>query len=215
LPGVNSDILKNYGSVLEEARADLFALYYVMDPKMVELGLLPNLDAAKAEYMAQIRNGLFTQLVRIEFGKDIEQAHMRNRQLMARWCYEKGKSENVIEQLNKGGKTYFKINDFMKLRNLFGALLKEIQRIKSEGDYEAGKNLVETYGVKIDKALHTEVLERYAKLKLAPYSGFINPILTPVEEKGEIKDVKVEYPDNYMKQMLEYSKHYSFLPVWN
>jgi dipeptidyl-peptidase-3 len=186
-----------------------------MDPKMVELGLLPNLDAAKAEYIRQIRNGLFTQLVRIELGKDVEQAHMRNRQLMARWCYEKGKPENVIEQVTRDGKTYFKVKDFAKLRNLFGALLKEIQRIKSEGDYDAGKNLVETYGVKIDKALHKEALERYAKLKLAPYSGFINPMLTPVEENAEIKDVKVEYPDNYMKQMLEYSKRYSFLPVWN
>jgi dipeptidyl-peptidase-3 len=215
LPGVSSDVLKNYGAVLEEARADLFALYYVMDQKMVELGLLPNLDAAKAEYMGQIRNGLFTQLVRIELGKDIEQAHMRNRQLIARWCYEKGKPENVIEQVTRDGKTYFKINDFAKLRSLFGVLLQEIQRIKSEGDYKAGKNLVEIYGVKIDKALHKEALERYAKLKLAPYSGFMNPILTPVEENGEIKDVKVEYPDNFMEQMLEYSKHYSFLPVWN
>jgi dipeptidyl-peptidase III len=215
LPGVSTDVLKNYGAVLEEARADLFALYYVMDPKMVELGLLPNSDAAKAEYMVQIRNGMFTQLVRIELGKDIEQAHMRNRQLIARWCYEKGKSENVIEQIVKDGKTYFKINDFAKLRNLFGTLLKEVQRIKSEGDYEAGKNLVEIYGVKIDKSLHKEALERYAKLKLAPYSGFINPILTPMEENGEIKDVKIEYPDNYMKQMLDYSKNYSFLPIWN
>jgi dipeptidyl-peptidase III len=215
LPGVSSDVLKNYGAVLEEARADLFALYYVMDPKIVELGLLPNLDAAKAEYIDQIRNGLFTQLVRIELGKDVEQAHMRNRQLISRWCYEKGKPENVIEQVTRNGKIYFRINDFAKLRNLFGALLKEIQRVKSEGDYEAGKNLVETYGIKIDKSLHKEVLERYAKLKLAPYSGFINPRLRPVEENGEIKDVKVEYPDNYMKQMLEYSKQYSFLPVWN
>lgn len=215
LPGVNSDVLKNYGSVLEEARADLFALYYVMDPKIVELGLLPNADAAKAEYAAQIRNGLFTQMVRIEIGKDLEEAHMRNRQLIARWCYEKGKPENVIEQITRDGKTYFRINDYAKLRNLFGALLKEIQRIKSEGDYEAGKSLVETYGVKIDKALHKEVLERYARLKLAPYSGFINPVIMPIIENGEIKNIKIEYPDDYTKQMLDYSEHYSFLPVWN
>ena len=215
LPGVTGDELKNYGAPLEEARADLFGLYYCMDPKIVELGLLPNNDAAKAEYMRQISNGLFTQLTRIELGKDIEQAHLRNRQLIARWCFEKGKAKNVIEEIHKNGKVFFRINDFEQLRNLFGTLLKEVQRIKSEGDFEAGKKLVETYGVKVDKALHAEVLERYAKLNLSPYSGFINPVFTPVEENGEIKDVRVEYPDNYMKQMLEYSKHYSFLPVWN
>jgi dipeptidyl-peptidase-3 len=215
LAGINRDALKNYDAPLEEARADLFALYYVMDPKIIELGLLPNADAAKAAYIEQIRNGLFTQLTRIEFGKEIEQAHMRNRQMIARWCFEKGKPGNIIEQLQKDGKTYFRINDFQKLRALFGELLKEVQRIKSEGDYEAGKKLIETYGVHVDRALHKEVRERYAKLKLAPYSGFINPILSPVEENGEIKDIKITYPDDFTKQMLEYSKEYSFLPIWN
>ncbi len=215
LPGVVRDALKNYDAPLEEARADLFALYYMMDPKIVELGLLPNEDAAKAAYIEQIRNGLFTQLVRIEYGKDIEEAHMRNRQMIAGWCYEKGKADNVIEQVNKDGKVYYRINDFTKLRSLFGALLKEVQRIKSEGDYEAGKNLIETYGVKIDRALHKEALERFGKLKLSPYSGFMNPVLTPVEENGEIKDITISYPDDYSKQMLEYSKKYSYLPVWN
>jgi dipeptidyl-peptidase III len=215
LPGVSGDALKNYDAPLEEARADLFALYYVMDPKIVELGLLPNEDAAKSEYISQIRNGLFTQLTRIADGKDIEQAHMRNRQLIARWCFEKGKAENIIEQLTKDGKTYFRINDFKKLRTLFGDLLKEIQRIKSEGDYEAGKKLVETYGVKVDRVLHKEVRERYAKLNLAPYGGFINPVITPVEKNGEIHDITISYPDDFLKQMLEYSKNYSFLPTWN
>jgi dipeptidyl-peptidase III len=215
LPGIGRDALKNYDAPLEEARADLFALYYMMDPRIVELGLLPNMDAAKASYIEQIRNGLFTQLVRIEYGKDIEQAHMRNRQLIARWCFEKGKPDNVIEQIHRDGKVYFRINDFAKLRTLFGVLLKEIQRIKSEGDYQAGKNLVETYGVKIDRTLHKEALERYAKLKLSPYSGFINPVLTPVEENGGIKDITISYPDDYSKQMLEYSKKYSYLPTWN
>jgi dipeptidyl-peptidase-3 len=215
LPGIGRDALKNYDAPLEEARADLFALYYMMDPKIVELGLLPNEDAAKASYIEQIRNGLFTQLVRIEYGKDIEQAHMRNRQLIARWCFEKGKPDNVIEQVTRDGKAYYRINNFTKLRSLFAALLKEIQRIKSEGDYEAGKNLVETYGVKIDRVLHKEALERYAKLKLSPYSGFMNPVLTPVEQNGEIKDIMISYPDDYSKQMLEYSKKYSYLPTWN
>jgi dipeptidyl-peptidase-3 len=160
-------------------------------------------------------NGLFTQLVRIEFGKNVEQAHMRNRQLIARWCFEKGKGENVIEQITKEGKTFYRINDFQKLRGLFAALLQEVQRIKSEGDYEAGKKLVETYGVTINRVLHREVLDRYAKLKLAPYGGFMNPVLIPVLENSEIKDVKVEYPDNYVQQMLDYSKQYSYLPVWN
>ena len=215
LPGVTVEELKNYHATLEEARADLFALYYMMDPKIVELGLLPNADAAKAGYLTQIVNGLFTQMVRIEIGKDIEEAHMRNRQLIARWCFEKGKPENVLGQLTQDGKTYFRINDYAKLRNLFGDLLKEVQRIKSEGDYEAGKKLVETYGVKVDPALHKEVRERYAKLNLAPYSGFLNPAYTLVEENGEIKDVRISYPDDFTKQMLEYSEKYSFLPTWN
>lgn len=215
LPGVSTDALKNYYSPLEETRADLFALYYIMDPKMVELGLLPNLDAAKAEYKGYIRNGLMTQLTRIEFGKDIEQAHMRNRQTIAAWCYEKGKGDHVIEKITRKGETYYKINDFEKLRELFGKLLAEVQRIKSEGDYEAGKRLIETYGVKIDRDLHKEVLDRYAKLNLAPYSGFINPELVPLEEDGKIIDVKVNYSNDYTQQMLKYSREYSFLPVEN
>lgn len=184
LPGVSVEALKNYHPTLEAAPADLFALYYMMDPKIVELGLLPNADAAKAGYLTQIVNGLFTQMVRIEPGKDIEEAHMRNRQLIARWAFEKGKPENVIEQITKDGKTYFRINDHVKLRDLFGALLNEVQRTMSEGDYEAGKKLVETYGVKVDPALHKEVRERYAKLNLAPYSGFFNPVYILVEENA-------------------------------
>ena len=215
LPGTSPDALKNYQSTLEEARADLFALYYLADPKLVELGILPNMEAFKAEYIKYIRNGLMTQLTRIQPGKNIEEAHMRNRQLIAMWCYEKGKPENVIERIEKDGKTYFKINDYQKLRNLFGELLKEVQRIKSEGDYEAGKALVENYGVKVDSALHAQVLERYKKLDLAPYSGFINPDLVPVMKDGEITDVKIEYPMDYVGQMMRYGKEYSFLPVYN
>lgn len=215
LPGVSTDAMKNYHSPLEETRADLFALYYIMDPKMVELGLLPNLDAAKAEYISYIRNGLMTQLVRIEPGKNIEEAHMRNRQLIAKWCYEKGKADNVIEFIKKDGKTYVKINDYNKLHTLFGQLLAEVQRIKSEGDYEAGKALVENYGVVVDQDLLKEVRERYAKLNLAPYSGFINPVLVPVEENGKIIDVKIEYPSDFTKQMLDFGKNYSFLPIFN
>lgn len=215
LPGTSSEALQSYSSALEESRADLFALYYMMDPKMIELGLLPKLEAAKAEYDGYIRNGLMTQLTRIELGKDIEQAHMRNRQLIAKWCYEKGKADNVIEMFEKDGKTYVRINDYEKLRELMGQLLAEVQRIKSEGDYKTGKELVETYGVKVDPELHAEVKERYAKLNLAPYGGFVNPNLIPVEENGEITDVKVEYPDDYVGQMMEYSTNYSFLPVYN
>ncbi|MCF8227430.1 MAG: dipeptidyl peptidase 3 [Bacteroidales bacterium] len=215
LPGTSSEALQSYSSALEESRADLFALYYMMDPKMVELGLLPELEAAKAQYDGYIRNGLMTQLTRIELGKDIEQAHMRNRQLISKWCYEKGKNDNVIEMFKKDGKTYVMINDYEKLRELLGELLAEVQRIKSEGDYEAGKELVESYGVKVDPALHAEVKERYAKLNLAPYGGFINPDIIPVRENGEIVDVKVEYPDDYVEQMMEYSTDYSFLPVYN
>jgi dipeptidyl-peptidase-3 len=213
--GVSADALRNYGAPLEEARADLFALYFMMDTKIVELGLLPNADAAKAGYARQIRNGIMTQLARIQLGKDVEQAHMRNRQMIALWCFEHGKADNVIERLTNNGKTYFRINDYAKLRTLFGTLLKEIQRIKSEGDYEAGKTLVETYGVKIDSELHKEVLERYSKLNIAPYGGFMNPVYTPVMEGGDIKDITVSYPEDYVKQMLEYSKTYSFLPAWN
>ena len=215
LPGVTSEMLKSYQSTLEEARADLFALYYLLDPKLIELGLFKTVETPKAEYASYIRNGLMTQLTRIELGKNIEQAHMRNRQLIASWCYEKGKSQNVIERKQRDGKTFFVINDYDKLRSLFGELLTEVQRIKSEGDYQAGKNLVETYAVKIDQELHKEVLERYAKLKLAPYGGFMNPVLEPVEKDGKIVDVKVSYPEDYVEQMMWYSKSYSFLPNIN
>lgn len=215
LPGTSPEALKNYSSALEESRADLFALYYLMDPKLIELGLIPEKEAAMAEYDGYIRNGLMTQLTRIELGKDIEQAHMRNRQLISKWCYEKGMEENVIEMFKKDGKTYVRINNYDKLRGLFGELLAEVQRIKSEGDYEAGKNLVETYAVKVDPELHKEIKERYAKLNLAPYGGFINPDLVPVYENGEITDIRVEYPDDYTGQMMEYGKEYSFLPAYN
>ena len=215
LPGVSTDAMKNYHSPLEETRADLFALYYMMDPRMLELGLIPDMEAPKAEYVSYIRNGLMTQLVRIELGKDVMEAHMRNRQLIAKWCYEHGKKDNVIEFFKNNGKTYRRINDYQKLRELFGKLLMEVQRIKSEGDYEACKNLVEGYGVKIDYELHKEILERYKKLNLAPYSGFVNPVLTPVEKDGRITDIKIEYVDDYSAQMLWYSKKYSFLPDMN
>jgi dipeptidyl-peptidase-3 len=211
LPGVEYEILKNYHSPVEEARADLFALYYLMDDKMVELGLLPDLDAAKANYDSNIRNGLMTQLTRIQPGKTIEQAHMRSRALVSYWVYENGKPEKVISKEIKDGKTYFVINDYQKLRQLYGKLLMEVQRITSEGDYDAARDLVETYGVQVDQELHKEVLDRYSKLNLAPYGGFINPIYTPVVENGEIVDIKVEYPTDYIKQMLRYSKDYSFL----
>ncbi len=211
--GVDSDALKNYQAPLEETRADLFALYFIMDTKMVELGLEPTLDVAKAEYMNYIRNGLMTQLTRILPGKDIEQAHMRNRQLISKWCMEQGGRDNVIEKIRKDGKTFFKINDFNKLRSLFAELLNEVQRIKSEGDYRAGKELVEKYGVKVDPDLHAEVLERFGKLNLVPYSGFMNPELIPVEKHGKIADVIIKYPDNYAEQMLYYSKNFSFLSV--
>lgn len=214
-PGVRGDELKNYYSALEEARADLFALYYLMDPKMVELGIMPSLDVAKTEYCNYIRNGLLTQLTRIEYGKNIEQAHMRNRQLIAKWCFEKGELDNVIEKKEVEGKTYFVVNNFDKLRQLFGSLLWEIQRIKSTGDYEAGKQLIENYGVVVDAELHKEVLERYAKLNLAPYGGFVNPKYKPVIENHTITDIKVEYPDDFARQMLEYSTNYSYLPTFN
>lgn len=215
LPGVSSDAMKNYHSALEEARADLFALYFTMDQKMVDLKLMPSLEVAKAEYDAYIRNGLMTQLVRIELGKDIEQAHMRNRQLIAKWVYEKGEKDKVIEKKLKEGKTYFMINDYIKLRSLFGDLLKEIQRIKSEGDFNAGKELVEKYAIKIDPVLHKEVKERYEKLKLAPYAGFINPVLVPEMKNNEIINIRVEYPADFTKQMMNYSKNYSYLPDMN
>lgn len=211
LPGVSDDALKNYHSALEEARADLFALYYIMDPKMVEIGLFESLEVAKAEYDKNIRNGMLMQLTRIEFGKNIEQAHMRDRALIARWCYEKGASENVIEKKVKDNKTYFVINDYQKLRALFGQLLAEIQRIKSTGDYEAGKALVENYAVKVDPEMHKEVLDRYSKLNVAPYGGFVNPKLILIEKDGKVMDVKIDYPGDYTNQMLEYGRNYSFL----
>ncbi|MFN8241832.1 MAG: dihydrofolate reductase [Bacteroidales bacterium] len=212
--GTDPNALKSYSSPLEEARADLFALYYMMDPKIIKLGLLPSKDAAKAEYDNYIRNGLLTQLVRIKPGKQIEQAHMRARALISRWSYEMGIKENVIEFFMKDNKTYVKINDYKKLQALFGELLKEIQRIKSEGDFQAGMKLIENFGVKVESALHTELLERYSKLNLAPYTGFINPMLIPdYDENGTIKDIRVEYLDNYLTQMLYYGKNYSYLPV--
>ena len=212
LPGVDPDALKAHGSTLEETRADLFALYYLADPKLLELGLLDNPDAYKAEYYKYILNGLMTQLMRIEPGKDVEEAHMRNRQLISAWAYEKGKADNVIEMVKRDGKTYIKINDYAKLRDLFGQLLGEVQRIKSEGDYVAGRDLVETYGVKVDPELHKEVLERYAKLDIAPYKGFVNPVYTPVTDKdGNITDVTVSYDEDYLPQVLRYSKQYRTL----
>jgi dipeptidyl-peptidase III len=207
--------LKNYYSTLEEARADLVALYYLVDQKMVDIGVMPSTEAGKASYDQYIRNGLLVQLARVKAGENIEEAHMRNRQLVAMWAYEKGKKENVVEKKIKDGKTYFVVNDYDKLRNLFGQLLKEIQKIKSEGNYNAGKDLVEKYGVKVDKEIHKEVLERYKRLNIAPYAGFINPKLVPVMEGDKIIDVKVEYPDDFMQQMLEYAKDYSFLPTYN
>jgi dipeptidyl-peptidase-3 len=213
LPGVADDALKNYSSPIEESRADLFALYYIMDEKMVELGLLPTLDAAKAEYDAEIRNGLMTQLTRIEPGKTVEQAHMRGRAMVSHWVYENGKPENVISRVTKDGKTYFVINDYQKLRQLYGRLLAEVQRITSEGDYEAAKALIETYGVRVDQELHKEVLDRYAKLNLAPYAGFVNPVYTPVVENGKIVDVKIDLTEGYVGQMLRYGRDYAFLPA--
>jgi dipeptidyl-peptidase-3 len=213
-PGVGTpkETLKNYSSTLEEGRADLVALYYLMDQKVVDLGLMESLEVGKAEYDSYIRNGMMTQLQRLKLGDEIEEDHMRNRQLVASWAFEKGQTENVIEKLNKNGKTYFKINDYEKLRVIFGDLLREIQRIKSEGDYEAGKNLVENYGVKVDPKIHKEVLSRVEKLNIAPYGGFVNPAYqVETNANGEISKVSISYPDNFTKQMLNYSKNYSFL----
>jgi dipeptidyl-peptidase III len=211
LPGVGPESLKNYHSPIEESRADLFALYYIMDEKMVELGLLPHMDAAKAEYDGQVLNGLMTQLTRIQPGKTVEQAHMRGRAMVSHWVYEKGQAENVISRETKDGKTYFVINDYPKLRALYGRLLAEVQRITSEGDYEAARDLIETYGVQVDQALHKEVLDRYAKLNLAPYGGFVNPVYTPVIENGKIVDVKIDLTEGYVEQMLRYGRDYAFL----
>ena len=216
LPGVDPDALKAYGSTIEEARADLFGLYYVADPKLVELGLTPSADAYKAQYYTYLMNGLMTQLVRIEPGNNVEEAHMRNRQLIARWVYEKGAAEKVVELVKKDGKTYVVINDYEKVRDLFGRLLAEIQRIKSTGDYAGAHDLVEAYAVKVDPALHAEVLERYKKLNLAPYKGFVNPKYEVVTDAdGTITDVTVTYDEGYAEQMLRYSKGYSTLPSVN
>ncbi len=213
--GTPKQTLKQYGSTLEEGRADLVALYFAYDKKLVELGVMPSLEVGKAEYDRYIRNGLMTQLYRIKPGDNIEEDHMRNRQLIAQWAFEHGQQDNVIERVTRDNKTYFKINDYDKLRTLFGQLLREVQRIKSEGDYEAGKHLVETYGIKVDVALHKEVLDRYAKLNIPPYSGFINPKLVAIKNGNDIIDVKIEYPDNFAAQMLEYSKDWGLLPLIN
>ncbi len=214
--GTPKETLKSYASTLEEARADIIALYFIMDPKIVELGLIPSLDAAKAEYDSYISNGLMKQLQRIKLGKDIEESHMRNRQLISAWVFEKGAAGNVIEKVAKDGKTYFNINDYQKLRVLFGDLLKELQRIKSMGDYEAGKALVEDYGVKVDPAIHAEVLKRVKDLNISPYRGFINPILVPeTDASGKITDIKVTYPTDFAEQMLYYADKFSYLPDYN
>jgi dipeptidyl-peptidase-3 len=216
-PGVGPlhETMKNYGSTLEEARADLVALYFAVDPKLVELGLMPSVEVGYAAYDHYIRSALLQQLNRVELGKELEEDHMRNRQLVAAWAYEHGLPDNVIEKRVRSGKTYFVITDYEKLRELFGTLLRELQRIKSTGDYTAIRELVERYGVHIDRALHEEVLTRYAALDIPPYSGFIGPRLVPVEERGRIVDVRIEYPDDFAGQMLEYAERYAFLPTWN
>ena len=216
-PGVETTdkTLKNYASCLEEARADLVGLYFIMDKKLMDIGVMPDMDVAKAEYDSYMMNGLMTQLTRLKPGEQLEEAHMRNRALNAHWVFEKGKKDNVVAFVKKDSKTYVQVNDYAKLRDLFGQLLKEIQRIKSEGDYKAGKDLVENYGVKVDPVLHKEILERFAKLGVKPYKGFIQPKLTPVMTGNDITDVKVEYPDNFFSQMMEYGKNYGYLPVKN
>ena len=211
LPETSPNALGEYSSALEETRADLFGLYYLADPKLVEIGILPDMEAYKAQYTSYIRNGIFTQFNRVELGKKNMEAHMQNRKLIADWCYEKGKAANVIEKKVRDGKTYFVVNDFEALRGLFGDLLAEVQRIKSEGDYAAGKALVETYAVNIDPELHKEVKERYAALGLKPYGGFINPEIVPVEKDGKVVDYQIVYNDNYLEQMLQYGKKYSTL----
>lgn len=212
LPGTDPDALKAYASTLEEARADLFGLYYLADPKMQELGLVPDGEAFKAEYYKYMMNGLLTQLVRIEEGKDVEEAHMRNRQLIARWVFEQGTADKVVELKKREGKTFVVINDYQQLRALFGKLLAEVQRIKSEGDYEAGRSLVENYGVKIDPVLHHEIRERYVRLHLSPYKGFVNPVMREVKDNsGHVTDITLDYTEGYAEQMLRYSRDYSYL----
>ena len=211
LPGTSANALGEYSSTLEETRADLFGLYYIADPKLVELGILPDSEAWKPQYSNYIRNGLMVQFTRVELGKKNTEAHMQNRKLIAEWCYEAGQADNVIEKKVRDGKTYFVVNDYDALRGLFGKLLAEVQRIKSEGDYEAGKALVEKYAVNIDPELHKEVLERYKALNLKPYGGFVNPEIIPVEKNGKIVDYRVEYPTDYLGQMMEYGRKYSTL----
>jgi dipeptidyl-peptidase-3 len=216
-PGVETTdkTLKNYASALEEARADLVGLYFATDEKLIEIGVAPAKEVGMAEYDSYMMNGLMTQLARLKPGGQLEEAHMRNRQTVARWAFEKGKADNVVELVKRAGKTYVQINDYDKLRNLFGQLLREIQRIKSEGDFNAGRDLVETYGVKVDPELHKEVLQRYARLNIKPYKGFIQPKLVPLMKSGEITDVKVEYPTSFFQQMIEYGQKYALLPVKN
>jgi dipeptidyl-peptidase-3 len=213
--GSPKETLKSYASALEEGRADLIALYYIMDPKLVDMGVMPSLDVGKAEYDRYIRNGLMTQLARLAPGEDLEESHMRNRQMVAQWVYKKGEADKVIEKVVRDGKTYFVVNDYEKLRGLFGELLAEVQRVKSTGDYEAGKALIEDYGVKVDPALHKEVLERYGKLGIAPYSGFIQPRLVPIYLEDELIDVAIDYPIDFATQMLDYAENYSYLPDVN
>jgi dipeptidyl-peptidase-3 len=207
--------LKNYASTIEEARADLVALYYLPDQKLIDIGIIPDNEAFKAEYDKYIRNGLILQLQRIKPGDNIEESHMRNRQLIAKWAFEYGKKENVIEKKIRNGKTYFVLNDYLKLRALFGQLLRVIQKITSEGDFKAAKKIVEQYGVKVDLELHREVLERYSKLNISPYKGFINPVLKPVRKNGKVVDVNITYPDDFTDQMLFYARTYSYLPIEN
>ena len=216
LPGVSTDVLQAYASPLEETRADLFALYYLADPKLVELGLVSDQDAYKAQYYSYIMNGAMTQLTRIQPGKDIEQAHMRNRATIANWVLEKGKEDNVVALEKKDDKTYLVVNDYEKLRVLFGELLSEVQRIKSEGDFEAAKALIETYGVKVNQDIHKEVLSRYESLDIAPYKGFVNPVYKLVtDDNGNVVDVTVSYNENYIDQQMRYSRQYSVLPLKN
>jgi len=207
--------LKNYASTIEEARADLVALYYLPDQKLIDIGVMPDKEAFKAEYDKYIRNGLVLQLQRIKPGDNIEESHMRNRQLIAKWAYEKGKREKIIEEKRRAGKTYFVIKDYLRLRILFGKLLREIQKITSEGDFKSAKDIVEKYGVKVDPVLHTEVLERFSKLNIPPYRGFINPVLIPIRKNKKLVDVKVEYPEDFAAQMIYYSHKYSYLPIEN
>ena len=211
LPGTSPNALGEFSSTLEETRADLFGLYYIADPKLVELGILPDMEAYKAQYASYIRNGIFTQFTRVELGRPNTEAHMQNRKLIADWCYEKGLKDNVIEKKVRDGKTYFVVNDYEALRGLFGELLAEIQRIKSEGDYKAGKALVEKYAVNIDPELHKEVRERYAALNLKPYGGFVNPTIVPVKKGGKVVDYRIDYTQGYMEQMLEYGHKYATL----